>query len=96
MPCSTRIRCAAWVRRSASCAAARAGGTGNRFFRRAGRGVMTAPAVCALEALIPGVGQQGDARYEGQQLDQAGRAHLGQIVNRPGGSVRSTAAPRHR
>ncbi len=39
MPCSTRIRCAEWARRSASCAAARAGGTGSWFFRRAGRGV---------------------------------------------------------
>jgi hypothetical protein len=37
MPCSTRIRLAEWARRPASCAAARAGGTGNWFFRRAGR-----------------------------------------------------------
>jgi hypothetical protein len=50
MPCSTRIRCAAWALRSASCAAATAGKTGIWFFRRAGRSVTTAPAVCALEA----------------------------------------------
>ena len=82
MPCSTRIRCAEWARRSASWAAARAGGTGSWFFRRAGREVSTAPAVCALEAPVAGVGQRGDARDEGQQLDQASLADLGQIVDR--------------
>jgi hypothetical protein len=34
--------------RSAWCAAATAGGTGSWFFRRGGRGVMTAPAVWVL------------------------------------------------
>jgi hypothetical protein len=81
MPCSTRIRCAEWARRSASCAAASAGGTGSWFFRRAGRGVSTAAVVCALEALVAGVGEQGGARGEGQQLDQAGLADLGQVMN---------------
>ena len=50
------------------------------------------------QPLIPGIGEQSDARGEGQQLDQGGLADLGQIMNAsPGGSVRRTAAaPRHR
>jgi len=54
------------------------------------------------QALIPGISQQGDARHEGEQFDQAGLADLGQIVDgawasltanssRPAGSV--TPAP---
>src|SRR4051794_16894092 len=81
MPCSTWMRLDAWARRSASCAAATAGQTGIWFFRRAGRGVSTAPAVCALEPLVTGVGQQGDAGDEGQQLHQAGLADLGQVMD---------------
>jgi len=37
-----------WALRSASWAAARAGGTGSWFFRQSGCEVMTAPAVCTL------------------------------------------------
>src|SRR3954454_20665514 len=33
------------------------------------------------EPLIAGVGEQGDARGEGQQLDQAGLTDLGQVIN---------------
>jgi hypothetical protein len=52
MPCSTRIRLVAWTWRSASWAAARAGRTVS-WFLRADRGVMRAPAVCALGPLVP-------------------------------------------
>ncbi len=34
------------------------------------------------QALVAGVGEQGDTRDEGTQLDQAGLADLGQIVDR--------------
>ncbi len=47
------------------------------------------------QALVAGVGEQGDAWGEGQQLDQAGLADLGQIVDGArDGSVHRTAAAR--
>jgi hypothetical protein len=50
------------------------------------------------QPLVAGVGEQGDAGDEGQQLDQAGLADLGQVLGwRPAESVRRTAAaPRRR
>jgi hypothetical protein len=75
MPCSTRIRCAEWVRRSASCAAARAGGTGSWLFRRAGRGcqqvgVFSSPAA---ESCTP----QAPKSVRGQLLHECAGALVG-------------------
>ena len=80
MPCSTRIRCAEHGVRP---------GAPRR--RRADRQLVPPPgrprsddrtSGLGAQALIAGVGQQGDPRDEGQQLDQAGLADLGQIVDR--------------
>jgi hypothetical protein len=45
------------------------------------------------QALIPGISQQGDARHEGEQFDQAGLADLGQIVDGAWASLTAKQQP---
>jgi hypothetical protein len=85
MPCSTRFPCAEWARRGL--VRRGDGGKDQDLVSPLGRPRSDdRTGGLRAQALIAGVGQQGDARGEGQQVEPVGLADLGQVMNsaRPG------------
>jgi hypothetical protein len=104
MPCSTRIRWAAWARRATSWAAATAGGTDSWFLRRGRARRDRRTGGLSAQALVAGVGDQGDAgpptcsaanltKHDITELTALVKTRLKRMQYRPGllvGSLAST------